>query len=329
MDIYPQIRPHIEKIEKMMEDDIASEDPRVYGVLLPYLRSGGKRIRPVLSLLSAGATGTPYDSVMELASIIELFHNFTLIHDDIEDGSQFRRGIPALHIAQGIPIALNSGDALYTLLWKKLVNAKSPKFSPAKLIKLQKLYADSFKKVVDGQGIELSWIKEGKFNITEKDYLEMISGKTAALMSLSCEIGALQSSSKNRSLMRKYGYSMGLAFQIHDDVLNLTGSFEKYKKEIGGDISEGKRTLMVVKALQIGTEPDKEKLTSILASHSKNQSDISDAINILKKYGTIEYARKAAISYVEDAKKALSKLEDSTDKQSLLNLADYVVKREQ
>lgn len=310
----------------MMESEISSQDERIYGVLMPYLRSGGKRIRPALSLLSCGASGGSYDSILTLISIIELFHNFTLIHDDIEDDSQYRRGLPTLHIAHGIPIALNTGDALYTLLWKKLVNVDLP---PSKLVKIQKLYAEAFKKVVDGQGIELSWIREGKFSTGQKDYIQMIGGKTAALMALSCSMGAISGSKKHRNMLSDYGYALGMAFQIHDDVLNLTGNFEKYKKEIGGDISEGKRTLMVVKVLEIGSTEDKERLVSILSSHSKNQNDITDAINILKKYGAIDFATKAAVEYIETAKHSISSLPDSVDKRSLLNLADYVVKREQ
>jgi geranylgeranyl diphosphate synthase type I len=262
-----------------------------------------------------------------MAAVIELFHNFSLIHDDIEDGSQFRRGEPTLHITYGIPIALNSGDALYTFLWKKLLSLK---MHPAKLVRVQKLCADAFKRVVDGQGIELSWIRDGRFDISEEEYMGMISGKTSALMGLSCEIGAMAGGAGRRlqAAMRGYGECIGVAFQIQDDVLNVTGEFEKYRKEIGGDISEGKRTLMVVHCLAHAIPEDKKRLISILASHSQERKDVDWAISCLARYGSVEHARTRALRLVEKAKSSLKALPESEDKAALVSLADYVVKRE-
>lgn len=317
----------MKEVERIMLAELRKQDERTYGMLIPFLRLGGKRIRPALSLLSCSAVGGNYTDVLEPAAILELFHNFTLIHDDIEDNSQFRRGEPALHVTHGIPIALNTGDALYTMLWKKLVNMH---MEPSRLVELERLYAESFKRVVDGQGIELSWIKEGIFDVGEKEYLEMIEGKTSALMGLSCEMGAFVGggTAAQRKSLRSYGEKIGTAFQIQDDVLNLTGEFDKYKKEIGGDISEGKRTLMVVHCLRKANKKDKDRLISILSSHSREQGDIDDAIELLGKYGSIEYAQKHANALSEDAKKHLANFTPSKDLESLLELADYVVKRE-
>jgi geranylgeranyl diphosphate synthase type I len=328
MELYPHIKPYLSDVERVMESGLMMEDRRVYHLLLPFIKRGGKRIRPALTLLSCGVSGGKYSSVVEAAAIIELFHNFTLIHDDIEDNSQFRRGEPTLHISHGIPLALNSGDALYTFLWKKLIILD---LSPPKLIKLQKLYAESFKRVVDGQGIELSWIRDSRFDVSENEYLEMIRGKTSALIGLSCEAGALLAGadSKTRKTLREYGETIGTAFQIQDDILNLTGNFEIYKKEIGGDITEGKRTLMVVHALANSTSQDKKTLITILASGSKNKRDIEAAIEIIKRCGSVDYASSKALNLVNHAKNLLKKIPDSDDKQSLLYITDYVIKREE
>jgi len=327
MEFYSHIKPYLDEIERKMESELGKEDERVYGLLVPFLRRGGKRIRPVMALLCCGASGGSYESVMEPAMIIELFHNFTLIHDDIEDDSQFRRGEPTLHVKCGVPMALNSGDALYTFLWRKIVTLP---MRPNKLLRLQDLYSGAFKRVVDGQGIELSWIKNGRFDISEDEYLVMIGGKTSALMGLSCEVGGFVAGAgkRQRKALRDYGEMLGEAFQIHDDVLNVSGSFEKYQKEIGGDISEGKRTLMVVHALRHGTPEDRQRLTSILASHSKKEEDIKEAIVILQKYGSVDYARKKAEKLVAQAKKRVEKLSPSKDRDALLSIADYVVSRE-
>jgi geranylgeranyl diphosphate synthase type I len=221
-------------------------------------------------------------------------------------------------------MALNSGDALYTLLWKKLVFLD---IEPDRLLALQKLYADSFKRVVDGQGIELSWIQSGRFDVSEKEYLEMIRGKTSALMGLSCEVGASIGGGGSGvcSIMRDYGEKIGTAFQIQDDVLNVTGDFEKYKKEIGGDITEGKRTLMVVHCLANAGDKEKERLISVLSSHSKKPEDIADAISILKDHGSIDYAQDFAKRLADEAKALLESLPSSEDKDSLNAIAGYVV----
>ena len=322
MEFDSHIKTSLSNIEKIMQDDLKAEDERVYGMLAPFIERGGKRIRPVLALLCASALGTDPRKVERPAAIIELFHNFTLIHDDIEDNSQFRRGVPTLHISHGIPMALNSGDALYTLIWKKIISLDLP---CEKLLELQKLYTDGFKTVVDGQGTEISWIEQGKFNVTEEEYFKMIGGKTAALIGLSCELGAFLSNPDYQDVMRAYGEKIGLAFQIHDDVLNVTGDFEKYKKEIGGDITEGKRTLMVVHALN---SDKKDRLIEILNNHSSEKQDIQAAISILEETGSIQYAIDYSRKLVEEAKQEIKSVPDSADKQALMDLADYVVNRE-
>ncbi len=327
MEIPSHVAPYLQEVERDMERELAREDARIYGMLIPFLKRGGKRIRPVLAITSCGSVRGKAEDVIGTASVIELFHNFTLIHDDIEDDSRFRRGEPTLHISYGLPIALNSGDALYTLLWKKLTMLNLP---PARLVLLQKLCAEAFKKVVDGQGLELSWIREGRFDISEDEYVNMIWGKTSALMGLSCEIGALMGngSASEQKALREYGESIGAAFQIQDDVLNVTGDFKKYKKEIGGDISEGKRTLMVVHCLASSPAREKESLIRILSAHSKEKKDIDEAISLLKARGSIEYARERAAKLVQKAKASLGCLSGSRDKDALMGLADYVIERE-
>ncbi len=158
----------------------------------------------------------------------------------------------------------------------------------------------------------------------------MIGGKTSALMGLSCEMGAIMGGAtrKEQRAMREFGECVGTAFQIQDDVLNVSGEFEKYKKEIGGDISEGKRTLMVVYCLAHASAQEKERLISILSSHSREPKDISEAISYLNKYGAVGYARTRAASLVSKAKSLLDRLPDSEDKAALLSLADYIVNRE-
>ncbi len=327
MDLYKSIAPELAKIEEEIEEMLKDEPEEVYGMLIPFVKSGGKRIRPALAILSCKATGGKSGDVIMPATLIEMFHNFTLVHDDIEDNSHFRRGEPTLHKKYGIPLALNSGDALYTLIWDKLANID---VDGDKYKEIHRMFASDFKRVVEGQGIELDWEHNNKFDVTEEKYFDMIGKKTAALMGLSCETGAFLAGAdeKTRKALRNFGESIGTAFQIQDDVLNIIGDFEKYQKEIGGDITEGKRTLMVVHAMKNAEKDEKKKMLSILSSNSSKKEDIDYVIEIFKKHGSIDYAKNHAMRMVGDAKKQLDVLDDSEEKNTLISVADFVVKRE-
>ncbi len=324
---YELAKPDVSEVEKYIASVLEPEQKEVYGMLLPYIMRGGKRMRPMLAILCCRAAGGDPKLVIKPAGIIEMFHNFSLIHDDIADSSQFRRGEPALHMSHGTPIALNSGDALYTLLLKELVGLDMPR---AKHVELQKRYIGTFKQVVEGQGAELAWERAGRFDISEGEYLAMIDGKTSALIGLSCEMGGYLCGARRRlcSRLARFGHKIGAAFQIHDDILNVTGTFEKYQKEIGGDVTEGKRTLMVIHCLKHCDAGERERVTGILGSHSTRKEDISYVISVFQKYGSVKYARELAAKLVAEARAEASKLDDSEARRALLALCDYVISRE-
>ena len=327
MQFYDLVKEELELLEKEIERTIPVDPKEVYQMLLPYIKRGGKRIRPTLAFLCCNAVGGNSQKIIKPAAIIELFHNFTLIHDDIEDNSDMRRGEPTLHKIYGIPVALNSGDAFYTSIWQAILDLE---LKEKDKISLAKLYGSAFRRVVEGQGIELNWHIKNNFDISENDYLNMISGKTAALLGLSCELGAYLggANKSNTNSLKSAGEYLGFSFQIKDDVLNLTGDFEKYKKEIGGDISEGKRTLMIIHALKNANEQEKRFIKEILSSHSKNQDDLNRVISIIKDTGAIIYANKKAEEFKSKAFKIINDLKDSQAKNALNQLAEYVINRE-
>ncbi|MFH1393661.1 MAG: polyprenyl synthetase family protein [Candidatus Micrarchaeota archaeon] len=327
MEFYERSRPQLELVEGQMKEMLEGEREDVYGMLYPFIQRGGKRIRPLLAILACEAVGGDVRSVIRPAAAVELFHNFTLIHDDIADDSQFRRGEHTLHVTYGIPIALNSGDALYTIVWKNIV---SMEIEPERLLSLQALYADTFKLVVEGQGMELDWYRRNSFDVTEKDYFEMINRKTAALIGLSCQLGGFMAGADENILQAlwNFGEKIGTAFQIHDDVLNIVGDFNKYQKEIGGDISEGKRSLIIVHFLSRASDEERKKVARVLSTHSKSEEDIRHVIELLKKHGSTDYASSVAKKLVEEAKKELEALPGSEAKNAMLAVADFVVLRE-
>ncbi|MFA5050087.1 MAG: polyprenyl synthetase family protein [Candidatus Micrarchaeia archaeon] len=325
MKFYTLAKPYIGKMEEYIEETLTCEKSYMYPLLLEYIKRGGKRIRPALVFLILGAMGKDPKKGIETSAIIELFHNFTLVHDDIEDDSIMRRGKPTMHISEGIPIAINSGDALYTLVWNMFFRLS---MLPAKKEEIGFVLSKSFKEVVDGQAIELNWYRDKKIDISEMEYFEMIEGKTGSLIRASAVIGTILSEKKEHvENIKRYGLKVGVAFQIQDDVLNLIGEEEKYKKEIGGDITEGKRTLMLAYAISKLAKNEQDELKGIILENTKDKKKISRAIELLKKSGAIEYAQNTAKKMIDDAKKEIDFLKDSEYKQGLIELADFVIKR--
>jgi geranylgeranyl pyrophosphate synthase len=303
------------------------EPQAVYGVIWDLLERGGKRFRPVMCMLSCEAMGGDSRKLLPIATSIEMFHNFTLSHDDIEDDSEMRRGKPCLHKIYGIPLAINAGDGLFAMVWETSLLLDMP---PKKIIEAQRILSDAFRRVLEGQGREIEWYQKNAWNITEQDYFEMVVGKTGALIAASCEVGAFLGGGKKRQrkILREFGNAVGIAFQIQDDILNIIGKEEKYGKEIGGDISEGKRTLMVIDTLRKASKEDKERLVSILSERTKDQSKVKETIEILKKYNSHEYAKKKAEQLIIKAKKGLEKLPQTEAREKLMQLADFFINRE-
>ncbi len=302
-----------------------AQPSEVYGLLWEFLSLGGKRFRPLLALSSSLACGGKESDALPAAAAIELFHNFTLIHDDIEDNSQMRRGKPCLHIRHGVPLALNAGDGLFMMVWRAALSIRSPRAA-----QIQSTLLSSFTAVLEGQARELGWNQRHDWDLSVDDYLGMAGGKTAALVQASCEVGALCAGAKPAQIkaLSSYGHSIGIAFQIQDDILNLVGEEEKYKKEIGGDIHEGKRTLMVMHALPRLSAPNAKRLRAILDSQSAQSADINWAIQQLQSTGSIDYASDYAKKLVEDAQTQLSKLPKNSAREELEDVAKFIIERE-
>lgn len=303
----------------------SSAPPEVYGLIWEFLDLGGKRFRPLLTLSCARAVGGREEDALAAAAAIELFHNFTLIHDDIEDDSQMRRGRPCLHISHGTPLALNAGDGLFMMVWRAALAIRSSKAAA-----VQQMLLSSFSAVLEGQARELNWHQRNSWDLSEADYLDMAAGKTAALVSGACEVGATLGGGKpaQAKALAAYGRGMGIAFQIQDDVLNLVGDEAKYKKEIGGDIREGKRTLMVLHALARLSKPDAEKMRKLLGSRAADSAQIEWCISKLKITGSVDYASDYSRRLVGESLASLSKLPKSDARDELEAVAKFIIERE-
>lgn len=297
----------------------------VYGLLSEFLSVEGKLLRPALCLTSCKAVrGDPADA-LHAATAIEMFHNFTLIHDDIEDCSAMRRGRPCMHVKYGIPLALNAGDGLFMMVWKEALSTPEKRRGAA----LECLLT-GFTKVLEGQAVELGWYHKNKWDVSEEEYYQVVGGKTGALIATACEVGGALGggSDAERAALHKFGMGIGVGFQIADDALNIVGDEKKYGKEIGGDVLEGKRTLITIRA--VGMLPGKKsaRLSLLLKRGAKAPADVREIVSLLKKSGAVESAIKTADMRIGEAKGALDALPDTPAKQTLLALAEYITKRE-
>ena len=296
-----------------------------------YLDRGGKRWRPALTLLACEAVGGSEKDAIPFTPIVELVHNGTLCCDDVEDDSKLRRGKPCMHLIHGVDIAVNNGCSLYFLPLTTLYR-NTEKLDAKKVSDIYNLYGEELLRVSVGQAMDILWHKGEKENISEDEYLQMVVYKTGVLARFAAKLGAIvgDGSKEQIDALGKFGEAMGIGFQIQDDILELTGGeFKKGKGSEGGDIHEGKRTLLVIKTLEKASAADKARLLEILNSHPTDEKIIKEAVLIIEKYGAIDYAVKKAKSVVEDAwKKIDSLLPESEAKATLKSLAEYCTQRE-
>ncbi len=296
------------------------------------LDRGGKRWRPALFLLICEALGKGENFCLDFAIIPEVVHNGTLVVDDIEDSSEIRRGKPCTYKIFGLDIAVNAGNAMYYLPLVPLMNKKDQ--IPAEQLRdVYEVYVQEMINLSIGQGMDIAWHR-GLANadeIGEEDYLQMCAYKTGTLARMAARIAAVLSGA-DKDLIRKLGTfaeSIGVAFQMKDDILDLTGTeFAKKKGGLGQDITEGKRTLMVIRTLKVAKLTERKRLIEILNMHTSDQELRNEATVIMQKYGAFEYVNKKADYLVEESWKEVAKLlKPSEGKEKLKAFAEFLIKR--
>lgn len=313
----------IKKRASLVDENIDENHPILKPIELyessKYLfKAGGKRLRAVMLLLVAEAIGKNQKEVLPLASSVELIHNFTLIHDDIMDNDDMRRGMPSAHIKWGIGKAILSGDVLYSKAFELLAYNKE---KPLQMLKCIDVLSKACVNICEGQWMDVEF--EDLEIIREDEYLEMIEKKTAVLFGAAAYMGAIGSGASDdvADALYEYGRLVGISFQIWDDVLDLTKLDDKIGKPVGSDLLKGKKTIIAIHALNKGVKID------IFGKGAATKEEIYDAIKVLEDSGSIEYAKSFTMSYINDAKAKLDVLEDSNAKNILMSLADYVIDR--
>ncbi|MGQ9538114.1 MAG: polyprenyl synthetase family protein [Candidatus Bathycorpusculaceae bacterium] len=297
-----------------------------------FLDRGGKRWRPTLFLLICEALAKNPEEYIDYAIIPEVVHNGTLMIDDIEDASELRRGKPCTYKIYGLDVAVNAGNTMYYLPLLPLMENRE-KIGAEKLAKIYEIYVQEMISLSLGQAMDIAWHR-GLANadqIDEKEYLQMCAYKTGTLARMAAKIAAVLADA-NDELVEKLGHfaeSIGVAFQIQDDILDLTGeAFAEKKGGRGQDITEGKRTLMVIHTLKVSNAEDGRRLIKILRMHTSNQKLRDEAIAIMQKYGSIDYAKNFAKKIVEESWKNVEKLlPESEAKEKLNAFARFLIER--
>ena len=299
-------------------------DRYLYDPLLDYSKNGGKRHRP---LICFAALGGDMARATSAAAAIEHFHTAALIHDDIADEAELRRGEPCLHLTEGMGLAINMGDLALSLVNGTVVN--DPVLDDACKVRVIAELIEMTRRTIEGQALDIGWARDGRYDITPEDYLVMATHKTAHYSgAVPLAIGAIIGGGTESEIeaLRNYGLDTGLAFQIQDDLLNLVGAEESTQKDFRNDITEGKRTLMVVHALQ--HSEDRDRLIDILSSKEKDPAVLAEAVGIMEASGSIDYARSYAENLTSIAKNRLvDMVRPSTSRDLLVSMADWFVKR--
>jgi geranylgeranyl diphosphate synthase type I len=270
----------------------------------PSVSDGGKHLRPLLLLLTTEAQGGAWRHALPAAASIELLHNFTLIHDDIEDRDTRRRGRATLWSVWGVPQAINAGDALFTLAYQALINLRTqnPSLPAERVMQALQSYTYATLLITEGQCRDIAF--ETQQEVAESDYLSMIAGKTAALIGLASELGGIIAgvSEKRCDHLRNFGCALGKAFQMQDDLLGLWGNPERTGKPVGSDILKHKKTLPIIHGTQ-----HSHQLRSLLNEPVLSNEDVTHALSLLEAVGSREYTVAQAKRYHREALTSLEK----------------------
>ena len=319
-----EVKPLIEhRIETSLK---ASRHERLGNAMMHLIEGGGKRMRATLPWLIAKAVGDSHAGLLDIGAAIETVHNFTRVHDDIMDDDEVRRGRNAVHIEYGLPTAINAGDAMLAIAFERLVQAEN--LDHEDIPALVNRVAWMVRRVSEGQQLDIEF--EDRLNVSEDDYLEMIEGKTAVMFWICAEIGASISGADDETvqLMAEWGKALGLCFQLMDDVIDVLSDSATLGKPAGSDIAQGKRTLMIIHAMQQPDGPVKERLMAVLGKGDEvSEAALSDGLAALAELGSVDYAREKAEAFHAQAHACLDRLPENPALKALRELTDFQLAR--
>lgn len=307
---------------RFQAEHFPQEPATLYEPARYFLGLGGKRVRPVCCLMGNELFDEISVDTWQVATAIELFHNFTLIHDDIMDKAPLRRGMETVHTRYGEPTALLSGDVMLVVAYDYLNKIKSEHFH-----KIVHLFNKTAKEVCEGQQIDMDFEKQAE--VSMEAYLQMIELKTSVLLAASLQLGAILGGAGegNQQHIYQFGRTLGIAFQIQDDYLDAFGDPGKFGKQVGGDILANKKTFLLIKALEAARGEDREDLAGLLSSNPPDK--VQRVLEIFRRCGVDDWARELKSRYIDEAFGHLDAIAVlSKRKEPLRQLATFLVKRD-
>jgi octaprenyl-diphosphate synthase len=317
--IFAAVKDDLDDIENALVNNLNPYLDLVSEVAGHILFSGGKRLRPLLMVLSARICGYNGDYQKTFSTALEYLHAATLLHDDVVDEATLRRGKPVANLKWGSPITILVGDYL-------LARALSISAGTGRLRVVQ-ILAGLTENMSQGEVHQL--MRKGDVNLTESEYKEVIRRKTAMLFEAACRVSAVMADAteEQETALSNYGYNLGIAFQMADDLFDYTLQTSDFGKEVGADLREGKLTLPVIYALQQAPSSDRDIMIKIIQDQDFSEADFRTLTELLKKYGGLTYTHNMAASYIDTAKKALAVFDPSPTKDTMLDIAEYVLTR--
>jgi len=318
--LFARVASDLENIEAALRENLNPYLDLVSETAGHLLFSGGKRFRPLLMVLSSRLCGYGGEDVTTFSTVFEYLHTATLLHDDLVDGAALRRGKPVAHSIYGNATAVLVGDFLL---------ARSLSIGTATgRMKVIEVLAHITENMSQGEIHQM--IRKGQLELTEAEYLTVIRNKTAVLIEGACRVGAIIADAPQaaQTALSTYGYNVGMAFQMADDLLDYTSDSDVLGKQVGADLREGKLTLPVIRALQEATAADRTAMAAIIQNPDFSIQEFKILVNFLEKYGGIAYTRRRAGDHIEKAKSALAPFDPSQPLDILLKIAEYALARE-
>ena len=305
-----------EFVEYLKDHSTLKEPLGLYEPIRYILNLGGKRLRPVLTLMTADIFNGDYIKALDAALSVEVFHNFSLVHDDIMDDAPLRRGEKTVHEKWNVNTGILSGDAMLIMAYQLFEN-----YEPEVFQSLAKLFSKTALEVCEGQQYDVDF--EIRNNVSISEYLKMVEYKTAVLVAAAMQMGAIvaKASEQDQHNIYEFGKNLGIAFQLQDDYLDAFGNPETFGKQVGGDIIENKKTYLFIKALEFSGESDKAKLKELYSVSVKNNEDkIKNVKRLFISSGSAEATKNAIQEYTNKAFEVLNTLNISEDNKKLLRV---------
>ena len=319
-DVWEAYRAELDGVEHQVRQNLDSSVTLVNTVAAHILNSGGKRVRPLLLLLSARLCGYTGREHYQLGSLIEFIHTATLLHDDVVDEADIRRGRRTARKVWGNQISILVGDYLYSKAMAQIVEFRSHG--------MNEVLAEACTKMAEGEVLQLYY--NGNPSMPESDYIKIAEHKPAGLIAASCRMGAIlaEASEEKQSALFRFGQYLGIAFQVADDTLDYNADGERLGKTLGQDLRQGKATLPLLHLLDHCSEPDRSMIKDRMETRTLSREDLERILGLMQDAGSLAYAMERAKTYIAAAQHELEAFEDSSARRALAVAADYMITRD-